>query len=153
MKTLILGCGNPDRADDAAGLMVARKLRERGLHAREHGSDMLSLLQSWAGYDDVIVVDAVVSGAPAGTVVVLDPREVEVPRKQFPASTHEFGLAEVVELARSIAQLPPKLTIYGIEAGNFDAGGRISAEVAQAVERIVAEICNARASGTGACGA
>ncbi len=140
MKTLILGCGNLDRADDSAGLLVARKLRELGLDAREHRGDMLSLMYEWAGYDEVIIVDAMVSGSPTGATVVLDPRMVEVPREQFQASTHEFGLAEVVGLARSIAQLPPRLTIYGIEAGNCDAGAAVSAGVAQAVERVAAEI-------------
>jgi hydrogenase maturation protease len=140
VKTLILGCGNPDRADDSAGLLVARKLRELGLDAREHSGDMLSLIDEWAGYDEVIIVDAMVSGSPTRATVVLDPRTVEVPREQFHASTHEFGLAEVVGLARSIAQLPPKLTIYGIEAGNCDPGAAVSDEVAQAVETVAAGI-------------
>jgi hydrogenase maturation protease len=143
VKTVILGCGNPDRADDGAGLLVARKLRALGLNAREHGGDMLSLMYGWAGYDEVIIVDAMVSGAPAGTIVVLDPRTNDMPREQFHGSTHEFGLAEVVELARSIAQLPPKLTIYGIEAGNCNAAGTVSAEVMRAVERVAEAIFKA----------
>jgi len=141
VKTLILGCGNPDRADDSAGLLAARRLRELGVDAREHGGDMLSLIDRWSGCDDVIVIDAMMSGAPAGTTVVLDARAVEVPRGQFHCSTHAFGLAEAVELARSLDRLPPKLTIYGIEAGNCESGGALSAEVAQAVERVAGEIC------------
>ena len=141
MRTLILGCGNPHRADDSAGLLVVRKLREMGVDAREHGGDMLSLIYQWAGYDAVIVIDAMVSGAPAGHIAVLDPRDVEVPKNQFHTSTHEFGLAEVVELARSISQLPPKLVIYGIEAGNCEPGGPVSAEVVQAVDRVADQIC------------
>jgi hydrogenase maturation protease len=140
VKTLILGCGNLDRADDGAGLLVARKLRELGLNARERCGDMLSLLYDWAGYDEVIIVDAIVSGASAGAVVVFDPRTAERPRVQFRGSTHEFGLAEVIELARSIAQLPPKLTIYGIEADNCDPGGPVSNEVSQAIERVAKDI-------------
>ena len=36
---LILGCGNPDRSDDAAGVLVVRRLRELGIHADEFGGD------------------------------------------------------------------------------------------------------------------
>lgn len=137
MSTLILGCGNPERGDDAAGLVAARKLREMGLNALEHSGDMLSLFYRWAGYDEVIIIDAMISGAPAGTIKWINPREDTIPGKQFHSSTHEFGLAEVIELARSLAQLPPKLTICGIEAGHCDIGAPLSPEVAQAVEKIV----------------
>ena len=140
MKTLILGCGHPDRADDAVGLLVVRKLRALGLNAREYSGDMLSLFYSWAGYDEVVIVDAMESGAPVGSIVVFDPRMVELPRQQFQASTHEFGLAEVVELARSLAQLPPKLTIYGIEAVNCGPGGPVSPEVLRAVDQVAKDI-------------
>ena len=140
MKTLILGCGNPDRADDSAGLLVVRKLRELGVDASKHSGDMLSLMDEWSGFDEVIIIDAMVSGAPSGAIAVFDARAAEVPRERFRCSSHEFGLAEVVELARSLARLPPKLTIYGIEAGNCDAGGTVSAEVVEAVERVAGEI-------------
>lgn len=115
MKTLIIGCGNPDRGDDAVGLLVARQLREAGLDAREHTGDMLLLIDLWSGYDDVIIVDAMVSGAPAGSIAIFDPQTGQLPTQQLHSSTHQFGLAEVVELARTLDRLPPKLTIYGIE--------------------------------------
>ncbi len=41
---MIIGCGNSDRSDDAAGLLVARRLRELGIDARELSGDMLGLL-------------------------------------------------------------------------------------------------------------
>lgn len=139
MKKLIVGCGNPDRADDAAGMLVARRLRELGIEATEHDGDMLSLIDEWSACDDVIIVDAMLSGSPAGSVVVLDAHDI-APKHQFRCSTHDFGLAEAIHLARSIGRLPPKLTIYGIEAGNCDAGGAVSNEIAQAVERVAQDI-------------
>ena len=106
---------------------------------------MLSLFYSWAGYDQVIIIDAMVSGAPIGSVVVLDARDAELPRQQFQGSTHAFGLAEVIELARSIEQLPPKLTIYGIEAANCNPGCAVSMEVTKAVEQVAGAILKALA--------
>jgi hydrogenase maturation protease len=46
-------------------------------------------------------------------------------------------VAEAVELARSLAQLPPHLVVYGIEGANFAAGVELSPAVEQAVEMVV----------------
>jgi len=40
----IIGCGNLDRGDDAAGLLVARRLRALGVEAAEHSGEGLTLL-------------------------------------------------------------------------------------------------------------
>ena len=37
--TLVIGIGNDFRHDDAAGLVAARQLRERGVAARMHEGD------------------------------------------------------------------------------------------------------------------
>lgn len=131
MSRLIIGCGNPDRADDAAGLLVARKL-----HAREHTGDMLSLLDEWQGFDAVIIIDAMLSGAPPGTIRRFDARD-RIAGARFLTSTHDFGLTEAIELARSLAQLPPSLTVYGIEAANCTAGAPLSWDVLEAVAKAV----------------
>ena len=112
---LILGCGNPDRADDAAGLLVARRLRELGTQARELGGEALELIDAWSGEADVIIVDAVKSGAPPGTITVWDARTSPLPACQFRCSTHALGVAEAIELARALDRLPSKLIVVGIE--------------------------------------
>jgi hydrogenase maturation protease len=137
VKTIILGCGNPDRGDDAAGLVAARKLREMGMNAHEHTGDMLSLFDRWAGYDEVIIIDAMISGAQPGAIQQLDPLENPLASRQFHSSTHAFGLAEVIELARSLGRLPPKLTVYGIEAADCKIGAPLSPEVTQTVQKLV----------------
>ena len=68
----VIGCGNTDRADDGAGILVARRLRELGLDALEHAGDGFALLELWHGSDDVVLVDAMSSGALPGTVSVWD---------------------------------------------------------------------------------
>ena len=139
---LILGCGNPDRADDAAGLLVARRLRELGRTARELSGEALALLDAWSGHADVLVVDAVKSGAPPGTITVWDAHTSRLPASQFRCSTHALGLAEAIELARALDRLPPKLIVVGIEGHRFDRGEPPSPEVAEAVERLAQQIAN-----------
>ena len=133
---LVIGCGNTDRSDDGAGILVARRLRERGLNAVEHSGDGLALLELWHGFDDVIVVDATVSGADPGTVSSWDPVTEAVCSQNWRCSTHVSGPAEAIELARVLGRLPARIRIYGIEADNFEPGAKISCKVMQAVDRL-----------------
>jgi len=137
---LVVGCGNQDRSDDAAGLLVVRRLHELGIHAVELGGEGLALIDAWSGWADVIVVDAVMSGAPPGTITVWDARTFPFPVGQFRCSTHAFGMAETIELARALGRLPGKLIVYGIEGIRFGCGGPPSPEVAEAVERLAQRI-------------
>ena len=84
-----------------------------------------------------MLVDAVRSGAPPGTIHRLDARAGPVPTGFFHYSTHAFSVAEAVELARSLDQLPPHLIVYGIEGEKFAAGVGLSLVVEQAVETVV----------------
>ncbi len=170
----IVGCGNPDRGDDAAGLLVVRRLRELDVKAAEECSDVLSLIECWRSADDVTVVDAVLSGALAGTLTLWDvettltrlparensrgvlicrgvppwapylgqpTNEAGAPTEGYPyrseqyqTSTHGFGVAQAIELARALNQLPKHLRIYGIEGRQFEIGAPVSPEVLAAVE-------------------
>jgi hydrogenase maturation protease len=132
VRRLIIGCGNAERGDDAAGLLVVRRLRELGIEAREHSGEALALIEAWSGAERVILVDAVVTGAAPGTVSEWDAATAPVVRDAFRTSSHSFGVAEAVELARALERLPERLTIYGIEARCFGAGEAVSAEVAGA---------------------
>ncbi|MCW5981021.1 MAG: hydrogenase maturation protease [Bryobacteraceae bacterium] len=142
MTPLVIGCGNPDRGDDAAGILAARRLSEFGLPAIEHSGDGLALIAVWEGAADVIVVDAVITGAPPGTVGVWDARTAPPNLDAFRGSTHHFGVAEAIGLAGALGRLPPRLIIVGIEAAAFDLGAPVSAAVRcgidEAVRRIVA---------------
>src|SRR5690242_8645281 len=103
---LILGCGNPDRGDDAAGRLVARRLREFGVEARENSGDALDLLDSWQGAGEIILVDAVVTGRRPGTVSVWDALAAPPAIPSSLGASHAFGWPEAVGLARMLGTLP-----------------------------------------------
>ncbi len=136
----IIGIGNPDRSDDAAGLLVARRLQEMGADAQEFTGDPLALIDAWNGAREVILIDTVVSGAAAGAITVWDAGNTPLPPEQFCCSTHAFGIAEAVEIARALGRLPPRLLIYGLEGVRFDIGGPLSPEVGDAVDRLAGDI-------------
>lgn len=137
--TLIIGIGNEDRGDDAAGLLVARQLRAvtdpRDVDVAELAGDELSLLGTWDGARAVYVIDAIRSGAAAGTV-----RRFNATRPLTDdfshRGTHLFSLADVIELARAIGRLPAGLIGFGIEGERWDLGDPLSPAVKAAIDTV-----------------
>jgi hydrogenase maturation protease len=141
--TLVIGVGNAWRRDDAAGLVVAGRLREsspREVRVIEHEGEPLDLIEEWSGARAAVVVDAVSSNASPGTIHRVDALADELPAELFRGSTHALGVAEAVELGRALERLPRRLLVFGIEGARFDAGAGLSPEVERAVARLVDEL-------------
>ena len=135
----VIGLGNEWRGDDGVGLEVARRLGGRML-----GGEPIELAEALAGGTEVSVVDAVSSGAPAGTVHTFDASHEPLPARLFGASsTHTLGLAEALELARSLGRLPDRVIVYGVEGASFGFGKGLSPEVERAAEQLVEELAHA----------
>jgi len=138
---VVIGVGNEYRSDDGAGIAVVRRLQAlfpTGVTVLEESGEGAALIEAWKkGATWVMIVDAARSGAPPGTIHRLDARAAPVPTGFFPYSTHAFSVAEAVELARSLDQLPAHLIVYGIEGENFAAGLGLSPAVARVVESVV----------------
>lgn len=148
---LVIGLGSPDRGDDAVGPLVARAVagaRLPGVSVLSH-EDPTGLVDLWRDRGTVVVVDAVRSGAPSGTVLVAETTQDAEPlvdrawARTGRDGTHAFGLAAAVELARALHALPRRLVLVGVEAAGFEHGAELSPDVAAAVDeavRVVAEI-------------
>jgi hydrogenase maturation protease len=138
----VIGVGNAWRGDDAAGLEVAKRLREvqEELRVIQHEGDQSRLVDLFGGSDLVVVVDAAHSGAPAGTVFRFDAADEPLPAPLLRGSTHAFGVAEAVELARALGRLPRELIVYAIEGQTFETGAGLTPEVERAVEEVVEEL-------------
>jgi hydrogenase maturation protease len=145
----VIGIGNPDRGDDAAGRRVAERLRRRlpeEIEVVEHGGEATTLLARIEGMAAAILVDACISGAPAGTVRRFDLAKTRLPRAGLGMSSHGLGLAEAIELARMLGQLPPRCVVYTIEGECFVVGAPLSPSVSAAIvdvaRRIGAELAD-----------
>lgn len=131
----IVGMGSPN-GDDAAGWAVVRCLPE-GLagaecHCLHGGQQLLDLLD---GRGSLLLIDAVVSGAPPGTIHRLewpDPRLEAL----HPGSTHGLRPAEALHLAATLKVLPPHVVVFGIEAAQVATGSELSPPVAAAAAQL-----------------
>lgn len=141
---VVVGIGNALRGDDAVGLQVARHVRAllESASARprpqiavlEHEREPLGLIDRWQGACATVLIDAIRSGAPPGTI-----RRIDVSAAPIPAplggssSTHAVGLGDAIELARTLGRLPASIVVYGVEGAHFDSGGALSGPVGAAV--------------------
>jgi hydrogenase maturation protease len=142
-KLLIIGIGNPFRGDDAAGLQAVRLLRTMGINASyllEHSGEGVSLMETWKGRATVILIDAISSGSPPGTIHRLDALANPLTAQLFQSSTHTFSLPQAIEMSRALDELPRRLLIFGIEGRDFQAGTELSSEVSAAVPKLARKV-------------
>lgn len=146
-RTLIIGLGNPLLRDDGVGLHVVGALRDQvlpeGTECAEDTHGGLRLMERMIGYDRVVVVDALLSGAEPGTIqrLPLDGRPT-----RHSASMHDVDLPTALAVGRgSGARLPEDgaIDLVGIEGEDVETFGEtmtpaVAAAVPRAVETILA---------------
>jgi hydrogenase maturation protease len=140
---LVVGFGNPLRGDDAAGLEVAARVRDRapaGVRVLAREAVPVDLFEAWDGSTRVVLVDAARGGGAPGTVRRLDAATAPLPASLLRISSHTGGVAEAVELARALGRLPAALAVYAIEGATFEPGAPLDPAVARAVEAVARAI-------------
>ena len=140
---LVIGIGNEFRNDDGAGIFVSKLIRARnlpGVKTLDQSGEGAELMESWAGFKTLFLVDAVSSLSNSGTIHRIDTRIQSVPLKFFNCSSHAFGIAESIELSKILGTLPERCSLFGIEGKDFGWGRMLSAEVERAAEQVVETI-------------
>jgi hydrogenase maturation protease len=142
MKTLVLGLGNPILSDDGAGIRVAQevgeKLKDPQVTVAETSGAGLSLLDSIAGYDKVIIIDAIQTReGNIGQIYRIGPEDFSF-TKHF-SSPHQINLATALELGKMLdLAMPPTITIFAVEAKDITSfSEKCTPEVEQAIPEVV----------------
>jgi len=140
-RLLVVGCGGALAGDDNVGLEIVHRLQARGDGGCEFlvlAGGGLDLLYAFEKSEIVLFVDAVQSGAPAGTVHLLPlPSPEVVPRGMGRVSSHGWGLVETLRLAHSLAIRVPRLMLLGVELGSVTPGAPRTPRVEAALEAVV----------------
>lgn len=131
--------------DDAIGLHVARHVRDRlpketCIEVRESTEMGLALLDHVAGFDELVIVDAVQTGkAQPGTVHVLDVTALKPARLVSP---HLVGVSEMLAFGEAIGlPMPQRVTIFGIEVEDpFTVDTQLTASLQHALPGIVERV-------------
>lgn len=142
---VVIGCGNLNRSDDAAGVRVIQQLRREfgdglpaGVKLFDAGTGGMEVMFQARGARRLIIVDACRSGSDAGAIFRLPGSEIDGAHQ--PAySLHDFRWNHAVHAGRRIfgAAFPSDLTVYLIEAGSL----QLDTELTAPVSRAVGEVC------------
>ena len=142
-RPLVVGVGNELRRDDGVGRHVVRRLRTdrpSGTDLVEASGDADGLIELWGGRGTVVVVDAVRSPDPPGTLHRWDPERDPWHPPSAPTSSHGLSLGAAVELARSLGRLPRHLVVHGVTIADVEDGAGLSPAVAAAVPLLVERV-------------
>jgi hydrogenase maturation protease len=143
--TIIIGLGNPILSDDGVGIQVARRLREMlagrpEIEVVEAHAGGLRLLDLLAGHQRAIIIDAMETGCPPGTIRKFSASDLQETRNV--SSSHDTSLANALETGRALGMdVPRQVIIFGIEAAVVDVFSEaLSQPVAAAVPEAVATV-------------
>jgi hydrogenase maturation protease len=141
---LVLGLGNVLLGDDGTGAAALDRLERDyqippAVRLVEGGTLGLSLLDEIAEAQHVILVDAVATDAPPGTLVRLDGADViDAVRERL--SVHQVGVADLLNAARLIGRYPASVVLLGLVPGLIGLGVGRTREVDAAIDALVSAI-------------
>lgn len=145
-RVRLIGIGSPF-GDDRFGWEAAQALR-RSDAMNAVAPDRIEILfldrpgamlpMHWQEADIVILLDAVRSGAAPGTRHCLEARDL--PGARALCSSHGFGIASAIGLARALGNMPARLLLRGVEADPKWSDFGLSPAVAAALPCFVADI-------------
>ena len=139
----VIGCGNPDAGDDAAGLIAVERARDAldaipGVQVLPLASP-LDVVHHLDGADAVVVADAIRTPGgrrPSGTVVRAVAGPDGLPAEiRSSLSSHGLGVAEAFGLAGALGPLP-RVVVVGVEAERTAAGRPMSEAVRAALPEL-----------------
>jgi hydrogenase maturation protease len=155
MKTLLIGVGNPTRRDDGAGSAVAERiaaLNLPGVEVQTTQQLQVELVEDFARYDRVVVVDASVGGDPVGWKA-LPPELRQAPAARAdcpqPAGTrrggdtaphlasHHLSPALLLALTRQLHGHTPELLLCTVRGEQFGFGDSLSSVMADRIDEAV----------------
>lgn len=145
-KSVIVGLGNPILSDDAVGIVVARLVHEQipddqQVEFTEAAVGGFELVEMLVGYDRAIIIDAIqTDGGRVGDYYLLDLESSKSTEQAV--MTHQVGLLEGLELARTLGMKIPKyLRVYAVEVADpYTFGTEMTHHVKAAAPRIAREI-------------
>jgi hydrogenase maturation protease len=142
--TLVLGVGNLLLSDDGVGIHTIRRLIERadlpeGVRVVDGGTAGLDLLHHLEGVSHLIIIDAIETNQPPGTLTRLEGEKVPA-HLALKMSPHQIGLPDMLFAAKLRDIYPDEVVIWGVQPATTEVGLDLSPPVAAQVEAVVEEV-------------
>lgn len=143
--TVVVGCGNLLRGDDAAGPIMVRLLADKqlpeGVRLIDGGTAGMDVAFAMRGARRVVVIDASRVGVAPGTVHRVPGSELTDLRPPE-GNLHQFRWDQALGFAQWLLkdEYPEEVTVWLIEGESFQHGEALSPVVQACVERIADDI-------------
>jgi hydrogenase maturation protease len=143
-NTLLLGVGNLLLSDEGVGIHVVRRLQEvaqlpEDVEVVDGGTSGLELMHHLDGVSRLIVVDAIETGQPPGTLARIAGDQVPA-HLSLKISPHEIGLPEMLLAAKLRGLYPDEVVVWGAQPDTCKVGLELSPAVAAQVDVLVEKI-------------
>ena len=130
----MIGIGNPSRGDDALGPLLVERLEALSLQDTELLTDFqlqIEYVLDLAGREEVVFVDAAVSGAAPFDFKALEPEA------DASFTTHALAPAALLAACTRLAGPAPKAYLLAIRGYEFELGAELSAGARRNLEAAV----------------
>jgi hydrogenase maturation protease len=146
-ETLILGIGNVLMGDEGIGVHVVRHLMNmppdgrslpEGVTCLDGGTGSFNLLEPMQQARKIILIDATIDGAPAGTVRRLRPRF----SKDYPRTltAHDIGLKDLLDAFYLLGN-PLEVILFAVSIASLqEVGTELSPEIAAVVPQVARRV-------------
>lgn len=141
---LVLGLGNILLQDEGIGVRVVEQLQRDyripdDVEVLDGGTAGMALYEHIIERQHLLVVDAVKTGRPPGTLVTLSGEQVPAFFRNK-VSPHQLALSDILAALKISGTQLPELTVVGIEPLNLETGLDLSTTVTEKIPALVDEV-------------
>lgn len=138
--TVVIGVGNTILSDEGVGVHAARMLQgdprvPAGVTILDGGTIGLELVPYASGASRVLLLDAMNSGKPPGTLARMTGRDLLDTTGGW--SAHQLGVADLITALFLVSTGPQDIVVLGVQPANTDWGTTLSSEVEAALVPLV----------------
>jgi hydrogenase maturation protease len=140
-RILLMGLGNILLQDEGLGVRALERLTDNyalpaEVEAVDGGTMGLDLLPYLEQVSDLLIMDAVQTGQPPGTLVRLEGEAIRA-ALSLKMSMHQVGLQELLAVSDLQGALPPRVVVWGMEPALLGWGLALSSHVAARMDNLV----------------
>lgn len=152
---VVLGVGNLLMGDEGLGIRCVEAIEKLQLPSNvrciDGGTSTHELLEDLENLDALLILDAVASGQPAGTIVRLEDDQIPSAFSNK-MSPHQHGINDLLATLKFLGREPRHVVLIGVEPSVMELSLELSPLVANVLPRMInlvraeVDLLSARAS-------
>lgn len=143
-KRLVLGVGNLLLTDEGLGIHAVQRLLETGalpadIEIVDGGTAGLNLLGYLEDVDQLVIIDAVETGGPPGTIMRFAGERIPA-YIAMKLSPHEITLPDFLAAAKLRDIYPKEVVVWGMQPQSLDVGIDLSPDLEARLDTLLGKV-------------